>query len=283
MPNLRVDILIPCYNEEDVLPHSIPAMLAQDYSPKPNLMFVDDGSTDKTVEIIQQYIETSDRIKLFKQNHRGPAQARNFAASQSTSDILVFNDADMIPDPHYVSALVSPIIAGVAKGTFTSSEKVGNVHNYWAECWSLAGGCKIGKRFPDDYPKDAPAFRALLKKEFSRVGGYSDVGTGGVGEDLTLSKKLGYLALDAPLAICYHDNPSTMKDFMCSAAWYGKGWYAKYGFRTLIVNLLKRNPLTSLIKAMIKKRFYYALGLVIYDSAVIYGMFSTALGGKNYK
>jgi hypothetical protein len=100
---------------------------------------------------------------------------------------------------------------------------------------------------------------------------------------LTLSKKLGYLALDAPSAICYHDNPATMKDFICSAAWYGKGWYAKYGFRTLLANILKKNPLASLIKSIIRKRFYHAPGLVVYDSAIIYGMFSAALGSKNYK
>jgi glycosyltransferase involved in cell wall biosynthesis len=283
MPSPLISIIVPCYNEEGVLRRSIPAMLAQDYSPQPEIIFVDDGSTDNTVGIIREYMALSPVIKLLQQNHGGPAQARNLAAAHAAGTILVFNDADMIPEFSYVSALAAPIITGTTSGSFTTNELVGNIGNYWADCWCLASECRLGKRYPEDQPDESTIFRALLKTEFYRVGGYADVGVGGVGEDFTLSQKLGYCARNAPEAVCYHDNPGTFQDFFRSAAWYGKGWYAKYGWRTLLAALAKRNPLVSMAANFCKGRFYHSAGLALHDLAVLKGMLSAALGGTHFK
>lgn len=287
-------IIVPCYNEEAVLNRTIPALLSQDCSFPFEIIFVDDGSTDNTIEIIKSYMSVKSgnngpEIILLQQNHRGPAEARNLAASKARGKILVFNDADMIPDRGYVRELCKPISDGVAKGTFTTGELVGNEGVYWADIWSIVSGCDIGHRYSRNHPDYSEVFRALLKSEFDSVGGYSDVGEGGVGEDFTVSRKLGYTAINVPAAVCHHDNPGTFDDFWRSTVWYGKGWYYKFGFRTLMASIIKRNPIITFIKCMnirtlsLKKRFFYVTGLIVYDAAVIFGMISAMIGAKASK
>src|SRR3989344_5595935 len=107
----------------------------------------------------------------------------------------------------FLEKLVAPILQGDALGTFSKEEYVGNSGNVWSIYWGISEGWESGKRHPKNYPDRQKVFRAILKSEFARVGGFSLTG---YTDDWTLSDKLGYLAVAAPKAKFYHKNPDNL-------------------------------------------------------------------------
>jgi glycosyltransferase involved in cell wall biosynthesis len=89
-----VSVLMTAYNREKYIAEAIESVLASTYK-NFELIIVDDGSTDKTVEIIQHYQHSDNRIKLFiNPNNLGDYPNRNKAASYATGDFIMFVDSD---------------------------------------------------------------------------------------------------------------------------------------------------------------------------------------------
>ncbi len=85
-----VSVIIPAYNRAGTIARSIDSVLAQAYSPI-EVIVVDDGSTDRTVEVIQGYGE---RVTLIRQPNGGPSSARNTGAARAKGEIISFLDSD---------------------------------------------------------------------------------------------------------------------------------------------------------------------------------------------
>ena len=71
-----VSIITPCYNGGRYIAETIESVLGQTYS-KWEMIIVDDGSTDNSVEIIKRYVSKDLRIQLVQQANGGSAVARN--------------------------------------------------------------------------------------------------------------------------------------------------------------------------------------------------------------
>ncbi|MEL7520147.1 MAG: glycosyltransferase [Cyanobacteria bacterium J06553_1] len=102
-------IVIPTYNRKPILEKCLLAMEHQVLrSPAADsadsaanvegyeIVLVDDGSTDGTVEWIQSNAATFPHVKLYEQNHEGAAIARNFGVQQATGDTIIFIDSDLV-------------------------------------------------------------------------------------------------------------------------------------------------------------------------------------------
>ena len=87
-----VSIIMPNYNSEAFIESSIQSVLAQSYK-NWELLFVDDCSTDRSVEKANAF--NDDRIKIFlKQKNEGAASARNFAIEKAAGRWIAFLDSD---------------------------------------------------------------------------------------------------------------------------------------------------------------------------------------------
>jgi len=93
-PSPLVSIIVPAYNEEKVIAHCIESILASDYR-NFEIILVDDGSKDGTLEIMRQYAHPPQVLVLTKPNG-GKAAALNAGYSLSKGEILFFVDADGI-------------------------------------------------------------------------------------------------------------------------------------------------------------------------------------------
>jgi glycosyltransferase involved in cell wall biosynthesis len=95
----RFSILIPAYNREKYVRQAIDSVLSQAFTDY-ELFVIDDGSTDKTLQVLQSY---GTRIKVLRQANQGPEVARNKAAALARGEYLVLLDSDDILLPGALS------------------------------------------------------------------------------------------------------------------------------------------------------------------------------------
>lgn len=89
----RFSIISPVYNTQEYLNKFIDSVLGQSFSDF-ELIIVDDGSTDKSVDICCEYMHKDERIKLLKQKNQGAGPARNYGLSVASGEYVLFFDSD---------------------------------------------------------------------------------------------------------------------------------------------------------------------------------------------
>lgn len=259
-----VSVIIPAYNEERAVSDCLDSLAKQSYRPL-EVIVVDDGSSDKTKDQIKKF-----KVKLLKQNHKGPGSARNLGAAKAKGEILVFVDADMTFDKNFIIDLVKPILKGQTIGTFSKNEMNANKNNLWSVCWNINRGWPVDRLIPRNYPDFAPVYRAILKKEFEKVSGFDE--SGDYTDDWSLSRKLGKYSTLAKGAIYYHTNPETLKEVWKQASWIGKNEFISGTLIRKIKSILTYNPIASAIigtyKSILKIKPIFFVFKVIYDLAV---------------
>lgn len=100
-----VSIIVPAYNEENVIERCINSLLEQDY-PDLDIIVVDDGSTDRTAQIVEEKFGDHPRVRLLMQENGGKWRASNLALTFVTSPYFVIADADSLFLPDTISWLV---------------------------------------------------------------------------------------------------------------------------------------------------------------------------------
>lgn len=88
-----LSVISPVYNGAKYLEPFLISVLQQSF-PHFELIMVDDGSTDSSIEIIKSYQKKDSRIHLIEQNHKGAGSARNFGLSQAKGQYIIFLDCD---------------------------------------------------------------------------------------------------------------------------------------------------------------------------------------------
>lgn len=101
-----ISVIIPVYNRQNYLEECVRSVLAQSY-PNFEIVLVDDGSTDRSVEICRNLSEQDDRIRFFAAEHGGVSAARNMALEQAAGDYLFFLDSDDVIYPLLLETLVT--------------------------------------------------------------------------------------------------------------------------------------------------------------------------------
>lgn len=94
MSNNLISVIMPCYNAEAYLVEAVGSVMGQSY-PNVELILVDDGSTDRSLEIADRLIQAhSGRITLLTQQNCGPYPARNLGMQHARGEFIAFLDAD---------------------------------------------------------------------------------------------------------------------------------------------------------------------------------------------
>ena len=269
MTKMLVSIVIAIYNEEEIIQNCLESLKSQTYKPL-EIILVDDGSRDKTLETIENLKFKIENLILLKQNHLGPGPARNLGASRAKGEILVFVDADMTFDQDFIKDLVDPILKGKPIGTFSKNEMVANKNNPWSICWNVNRNVPSSRMLPENYPDRAPVFRAILKSQFDKVGGFD--ATGEYTDDWSLSRKLNIQSTVAKGAVYYHSNPSTLSEVWHQARWIGKNEFISGTFVRKIKSLILYSfPLSLVIgvyKSIVKGQISFILFKIWYNLAI---------------
>lgn len=94
-------VVIPTYNRQPILEKCLRALEQQSFpSTTPvtgyEVIVVDDGSTDGTVDWLEEYGTHFPHLQLYEQEHLGPAAARNLGIQKSRGEIIIFIDSDLV-------------------------------------------------------------------------------------------------------------------------------------------------------------------------------------------
>jgi len=133
-----VAVLIPAYNEEKVIEHTVRSVLDSYYA-NLRIIVIDDGSNDATLDVTRTAFQSeiaAGRVVVLTKPNSGKADALNYGLEQVTEELFVGIDADTVIAPDAVSYLVphfsNPRVAAVA-----GNAKVGNRVNLWTRWQAL--------------------------------------------------------------------------------------------------------------------------------------------------
>jgi cellulose synthase/poly-beta-1,6-N-acetylglucosamine synthase-like glycosyltransferase len=215
-----VSVIIPAYNAEGTIARCLTALTGQSY---PNdsyeVLVVDDGSADKTGSIAQSY-----SVNYIRQENQGPAAARNRGARAARGDIILFTDADCVPDKDWLREMLKPfkqpeVVA--VKGAYGNRQKsltARFAQLEFEERFELLRKVK----FIDMVDTYSAGFR---KEIFLQLGGFDTSFPVANNEDTELSyrmSKLGYKMVFNPQAIVYHLNhPDSIIKYARLKFWRG--------------------------------------------------------------
>ncbi|HEX9058803.1 MAG TPA: glycosyltransferase family 2 protein [Clostridia bacterium] len=105
----KVSIIVPCYNAEGTITSTIDSIKAQLYKDF-EVIFIDDGSTDNTLDLIWQCFSGSDiTYRIIAQQNSGVSIARNTGIEASNADYIMFLDADDTYHPTMIGYLIELI------------------------------------------------------------------------------------------------------------------------------------------------------------------------------
>jgi len=212
-----VSVLIAAYNEEKVIRETLLAVLKTRYTGPLEVVVVDDGSTDRTAEIVTAMMAEDNRIRLIRQVNLGKAMALRNGIQTLRHELMVSLDADTQFTPDTIGELVRPF-ADPMVGAVSGRARVGNPKTLFARFQSLEYTCgfNLDRRAYHQLncitvvPGAVSAFKLGAIRE---AGGISTE-TLAEDTDLTLSlHKCGYKICYTALAVAWTEAPETVGAF----------------------------------------------------------------------
>lgn len=211
-----VSILIPAYNEEVTAVQTINSLLKINY-PIFEILFVDDGSSDRTIELVQNAFSNHPRVRVLTKMNGGKASALNLGVAESNYEYLVCIDADTQLHPDAIVNLLACFDDEV--GAVAGTVKVGNEVNLLTKWQSIE---YITSQNMDRRAFDVlnsitvvPGAIGVFRKDaIEYVGGFtSDT----LAEDCDLTMrvlKAGYVVKNCSTSIAYTEAPETLNMFL---------------------------------------------------------------------
>jgi len=174
-------LVVPCFNEEAVLPDAIRQLLElvddlaarELVSPESTITFVDDGSSDRTWEIIEAAQVDDDRVRGVKlSSNRGHQHALLAGLLNAPGDVLISLDADLQDDLAAVERMLEAHLGG-AEIVYGVRERrqhdtIFKRHSAWAYYWLL-------RRLGVDVVADHADFRLMSRKAIEALSGFEEV------------------------------------------------------------------------------------------------------------
>ena len=191
MEKEKISVLVPVYNSEKYIGKCIESVLNQTYK-NIELIIVNDGSKDKSYEIIEEYKNKDNRIKAISTENRGVSFARNTALDNATGNFLSFVDSDDYIDEDYLETLYNVLKKENADISMCNCKLVEENNKTYIKTFGISnmqimnGEEAVENLFYYNYMRHSP-WGKLYKKEIFEGYRYK---TEGQYEDLELTYKL---------------------------------------------------------------------------------------------
>jgi glycosyltransferase involved in cell wall biosynthesis len=209
---LFFSVVIPTYNRRPILEKCLRALEHQQLRADSvvsgyEIVLVDDGSTDGTLEWLESHKSEFPHVRSLSQDHQGPAAARNLGVEQAKGDTIIFIDSDLVVTEHFLQAHTDALVEGEQQlgsdrlFTYGSVINTCNFDNPTAEPYKLTD-------FSAAY--FATGNVAIARKWLEKAGLFDTRFQLYGWEDLELGvrlKQLGLKLIKCPEAVGYHWHP----------------------------------------------------------------------------
>ena len=125
-----ISVIIPVYNTESYIGICLESLVKQTYTNFEVLM-IDDGSTDNSGRICQEYTESDSRFHYYRKENGGVSSARNLGIEYSRGDYLTFVDSDDWVEEDYLEVLYSALVSESASVSISTYKRFSMEDNTW--------------------------------------------------------------------------------------------------------------------------------------------------------
>lgn len=131
MSNVKVSVIVPCFNQAKYLEEALESVLEQTFE-NWECIVVNDGSPDSTEEVVTKWIALDTRFKYLYQNNLGVSAARNLGISHAKGKYILTLDADDKIDSHYIEKALGEFKNNVnLKIVYCQARKFGDTDEVW--------------------------------------------------------------------------------------------------------------------------------------------------------
>jgi glycosyltransferase involved in cell wall biosynthesis len=218
----KVSVIVCSYNGAQTLEGCIESLLEIDY-PNYEIVLVDDGSTDRTPDIVAKFTGHPKFVPV-RQKNMGLSYARNVGAKTATGEIFAYTDGDCMADPDWLYYLVGTLLSGPYAGV--GGPNISPPAANWVQaCVAAAPGGPSHVLLTDVVAEHIPGCNmAFHRWAFEMVGGF-DPEYRKAGDDVDFCWRLqnaGQVIAFSAAAIVWHYRRFTLKAFRKQQEGYGE-------------------------------------------------------------
>ena len=229
----RASVVVCSYNGGKTLSHCLHALDRVDY-PDYEIVFVDDGSTDNSQEVVAAWEQSREKRRAqgaklpdfqnIRQQNMGLSYARNAGAAAATGEIIAYTDSDCMADPDWLYYLVGTLLSGDYAGV--GGPNVSPPAQDWIQaCVAAAPGGPSHVLLTDVVAEHIPGCNmAFHRWAFNQVGGF-DPDYRKAGDDVDFCWRLqqgGQVIAFSPAAVVWHYRRFTLQAFRKQQEGYGE-------------------------------------------------------------
>ncbi len=264
----RISVVICAFNAERTMDACLASLRTLRY-PNYEVIVVNDGSTDRTLEIAQRYPE----VRIFSQENRGLSVARNVGMDNATGEITAYTDSDCVVDPDWLTYLAYKFVHGgfVAVG---GPNLPPPEDSRTAACVAASPGGPAHVLVDDEVAEHIPGCNmAFLKTALQEIGGFDPIHRA-AGDDVDVCWRFqnqGHAIGFSPAAMVWHFRRNTISAYLKQQMGYGQAeaqLYFKHPFR---FNMLGQSQWIG--------RIYGDLGMSLFSRrpVIYHGVFGRGL------
>jgi glycosyltransferase involved in cell wall biosynthesis len=227
----RISVVICAYNAERTMDACLSSLRTLHY-PNYEVIVVNDGSTDRTLEIAQRYPE----VRIVSQANEGLSVARNVGIAHATGEIVAFTDSDCVVDPDWLTYLAYKFVHSrfiAVGGPNLPPPEEARI----PACVAASPGGPTHVLIDDEVAEHIPGCNmAFLKTALDEIGGFDPLHRA-AGDDVDLCWRLqnrGDVIGFSPAAMVWHFRRNTVTAYLKQQMGYGKAeaqLYFKHPFR----------------------------------------------------
>ncbi|HIE14850.1 TPA: glycosyltransferase [Candidatus Bathyarchaeota archaeon] len=226
----KVSIVVPVYNAERTIEKCLESLIKQSF-PDYEIIIVDNGSNDGSFALIEEFIKAhpKKKIRLIKEEKKGPSNARNRGIKDSSGDIVAFTDSDCVTDRKWLEDIIKAFdneeigaVAGNIRGY-----KPSNLIEKFLSIFTLRGlkETQVVKAFSLIKGGFPTANLVVRRDVLVEIGGFNEE-MEIYGEDYDLCARIymeGYRIKYIDSAVIYHIHRNSLSGLIKQSFGFGNG------------------------------------------------------------